>query len=212
MNRTHGQGLVLADALWPAISLRRDAALTILGTLLLALSAQLEIPLHPVPITGQTFGVLLIGAVLGSKRGALSVLAYLAAGAAGLPVFAGFGFGPAKFLGLTGGYLLGFVPAAFVVGLLCERGWDRRVWTTAMAMTLGTVLIYVPGILWLSRFMGWDQTLQFGVVPFVPGDLLKVALAALALPPAHRLLGNRECREQVEAPGPSVQDGPAAVR
>jgi len=191
MNRSTYQHAVVADLVWPGVGLRREAILTLVGSALIAFSAQIEIPLQPVPITGQTFGVLLIGALLGSKRGALSVLGYLAAGAAGLPIFAGAGLGFAWFFGPTGGYLIGFVPAAFLVGWLCERGWDRRIWTTAVAMAFGTVVLYIPGVIWLSRFMGWDQSLQLGILPFVPGDLMKVALAALALPSGRKLIDHQ---------------------
>jgi biotin transport system substrate-specific component len=161
---------------------------------LIALLAQLEIPLQPVPITGQTFGVLLVGALLGSRLGAVTVLTYLAWGAIGLPVFAGGNSGLARLVGPTGGYLVGFLGAAFLVGRLSERGWDRRVLTTAVAMLLGTILIYLPGIAWLSRFVGWDRVLELGLAPFVIGDLLKVALAALALPIAWTLVGSEQNR------------------
>ena len=190
MDRNSNLQLVLADAAWPGKGLPRAVVLVAAGSLLIALLAQLEIPLLPVPITGQTFGVLLIGALLGGRLGAVTVLTYLAWGAIGLPVFAGGASGLARLAGPTGGYLLGFVLAAFLVGWLSERGWDRRVLTTAAAMLLGTILIYVPGILWLSGFVGWDRVLELGLTPFLIGDLLKVALAALALPLAWKLVGS----------------------
>jgi biotin transporter BioY len=135
-----------------------------------------------VPITGQTFAVLLIGAVLGSRRGALSILLYLGWGAMGLPVFSGGGGGIATLAGPTGGYLAGFVPAAFLVGWLCERGWDRSLWTAGLAMVLGNIVIYFFGLLWLAGFVGWDQVVALGLAPFILGDVLKIILAALALP------------------------------
>jgi biotin transport system substrate-specific component len=159
------------------------------GAAALAVLAQVQIPLQPVPVTGQTFGVLLVGALYGSRRGSLSMLTYLVMGAAGLPVFAGGAAGPAHFVGPTGGYLVGFVAAAWLVGRLAERGWDRKVPSTALAMSLGTLLIYVPGVAWLSTFVGWGRVLQLGMFPFLLGDVLKVALAALTLPRGWRLIG-----------------------
>ncbi len=172
----------LAEAIWPRPSLLRDVSLVIGGSILVALFAQIEIPLWPVPVTGQTFAVLLVGAILGSRRGALSMLTYLAWGAMGLPVFAGAAAGVATFAGPTAGYLVGFVPAAFVVGWLCERGWDRSLWTAGLAMLIGNIVIYTLGIMWLSGFTGWDKVLEFGLIPFIPGDIAKIILAALTLP------------------------------
>lgn len=187
--------MVYADLLRPTV--RRsawvyDVALVLAGSWLIALSAQVAVPLpfSPVPVTGQTAAVLLVGALLGSRRGSLAVLVYIAQGAAGLPVFAGGAFGLSRVLGPTGGYLLGFVAAAFLVGLLAERGWDRRPLTTAAAMTLGNIVIYTVGALWLAVFVGGlRQALAVGVVPFLPGDLLKIAVAAILLPAGWKLLG-----------------------
>lgn len=177
-----------AEVLRPqrAASWTYDATLVVLGSVLIAASAQLAVvlPLYisPVPITGQTFAVLLLGALYGSKRGAATVLAYLAEGLAGLPVFAGGAGGLHHLLGPTGGYLLGFIAAAFVVGLLAERRWDRRPQTAALAMTLGTITLFVPGVIWLAAFVGPHKVLSAGLVPFVPGALIKIALASLLLP------------------------------
>ena len=187
--------MVYADILRPTV--RRsawlyDAALVLAGSLLIALSAQVAIllPFSPVPVTGQTLAVLLVGALLGSRRGSLAVLTYVVQGLAGLPVFAGGAFGLARLLGPTGGYLVGFVAAAFLVGLLAERGWDRRVSTTAAAMTLGNLVIYATGALWLAAFVGGlDQALAMGVAPFILGDLLKIGAAALLLPAGWKMLG-----------------------
>jgi biotin transport system substrate-specific component len=129
----------MVDVAWKGTGLLRDAVLVFGGAIGLALLAQIQVPLQPVPVTGQTFGVLLVGALLGSRRGALSMLTYLSLGAAGLPVFAGLGAGASHFAGPTGGYLVGFVMAAWLVGRLAERGWDRRIHTTALAMLLGTL-------------------------------------------------------------------------
>jgi biotin transporter BioY len=176
-----------ADLWRPAVrrrALAYDAALILAGSLFIALSAQLAFRLAftPVPITGQTLAVLLTGVLLGSRRGGLAVLAYLGEGLAGLPVFSAGGGGLAHLLGPTGGYLLGFIPAACVAGFLAERGWDRRVGTTLLAMLLGNVLIYVPGLIWLAAFVGPSKTLALGLYPFVIGDLLKIACAAALLP------------------------------
>jgi len=190
MDRSTDLRLPLVDVAWPGRSLRRNAIIVVTGSLLVALSAQIEIPLQPVPITGQTFGVLLVGALLGSGRGGLSMLMYLSLGAMGLPMFAGGSSGVARLIGPTGGYLVGFVAAAYVVGWLAERGWDRRIGTTALAMLLGTLVIYVPGVAWLSVFVGWAEVLGVGVKPFILGDLLKVGLAALVLPWGWIVLGS----------------------
>lgn len=184
-----GRRAVLAERAWPGTGVVRDMALITGGALLVALCSQVQIPLQPVPITGQTFGVLLIGALLGSRRGAASMLTYVGMGAIGLPVFAGGAAGLSRLAGPTAGYLVGFVIAAAVVGFLSRRGWDRRVGTTALAMSLGTVVIYIFGVTWLSRFVGWSQVLATGVAPFLIGDATKLALAAVALPWAWRLIG-----------------------
>ncbi len=187
--------MVYADILRPTVrrsALLYDAALVLAGSLLIALSAQIAIPLpfSPVPVTGQTMAVLLVGALLGRRRGSLAVLVYIAEGIAGLPVFAGGAAGPARLLGPTGGYLVGFVAAAYLVGLLAERGWDRRVSTTAAAMALGNLVIYTVGVLWLTVFVGsLSAALAAGVLPFIPGDLAKIAAAALLLPAGWKVLG-----------------------
>jgi len=183
-----GDQLVLADRIWPGEGLIRNAALPVLGSVLIVLCARIEIPLTPVPITAQTFGVLLVGALLGSRRGVISLLLYLGFGAMGLPVFAGGASGLARFAGPTAGYLFGFVAAAAVVGWLCERGWDRRVGTTALAMLFGMAALYSFGTIWLSRFVGWERVLAVGVLPFIPGDLLKLTLATVVLPSGWLLL------------------------
>ena len=187
--------LTLASACWPRAGVGPDLARVALGSLFVALCAQISIPLQPVPITGQTLGVLLVGALLGSRLGALSLLAYLAEGLAGLPVFAGAtsAWSPSSvpalpvLLGPTAGYLVGFVLAAALVGWLAERGWDRRVATTALAMALGNLLIYAAGLAWLARFVPTASLLALGMLPFLPGDALKLALAAAALPGAWSL-------------------------
>jgi len=184
--------VTVADLLRPREKRRAglyDLALIVAGSLLIGLCAQIKIqPFGPVPITGQTFAVLMIGALLGAKRGSMAVLAYLAQGVAGLPVFAVVS-GPAALLGPTGGYLVGFVPAAYVTGLLAERGWDRQIGATVLAMALGNVVIYAFGICWLCCLTGvTNAVLTTGLLPFIPSDILKIVLAAVLLPSAWKLL------------------------
>ncbi len=163
-----------------------------LGVLVMALLSQVRLELGPVPLTGQTLGVLLIGAAYGFSLGGVTMLAYLLVGGLGLGVFSGGAAGWAVFTGATAGYLLGFPVAAAVVGFLAQRGFDRRVSTTALAMFVGNLIIYIPGLLWLKQLApDWPTTLQWGLVPFVPGDLLKLLVAALLLPAAWKLLGKK---------------------
>ena len=167
MNRSFGapaRTLVTVDLRsWQ--SLAYAAVAIALGSLLVALSAQIEMELRfsPVPITGQTFAVLLIGASFGSRLGAITMLAYLGEGMAGLPVFAGGSHGLAVMSGPTAGYLYGFVFAAFIVGYLAEYGWDKNPYTTALAMVIGNVVIYALGVLQLQDFVGWGKVWEFGV-------------------------------------------------
>jgi len=167
-----------------------EALLVVGGSLFTALMAQIAIPLPftPVPITGQTLAVLLVGAVLGARRGALSMLAYLAEGLVGLPVFAGGTAGVGRLLGPTGGYLVGFIGAAYVTGWLAERGWDRRPMTAVLAMLAGNGVLYLFGLPWLARFVGPTHVLSMGLFPFIPGDFLKVFLASVLLPGAWKLV------------------------
>lgn len=189
---TRATRLTLGDVLVPQSALWRDALLILGGSVLIGLAARVVIPLpfSPVPITGQTFAVLLVGALLGSRRGAMSLLAYLMEGTLGIPVFAEGGYGLPHLLGPTGGYLIGFPLAAWVVGWLCERGWDRRLHTAALAMLVGNGVIYLCGVPWLAHFVGGGRALELGLLPFVPGDLIKLALAASALPFGWKTLGS----------------------
>lgn len=181
----------LAAAVLPQTTVWQQLGLVVAFSALNALAAQVSFPLPftPVPLTGQTFAVLLTGALLGSRLGALTLLAYLAEGLVGLPVFAGGKAGPAALLGPTGGYLVGFVASAYVVGWLAERGWDRRPGTTALAMAIGNVVIYAAGASWLAQFVGLPQAFQLGILPFLPGDLIKLLLATALLPTGWRLVG-----------------------
>ena len=166
-----------------------DAIVIICGSLILCLSSQVKVylPISPVPITGQTFAVLMLAALLGSRRGVLAILAYLVEGVLGLPVFAG-GIGMATLIGPTGGYLVGFVAVAYVVGRLAEMGWDRRVSTTIAAMLAGEIVLYTFGVCWLAIMTNIRTALVIGLYPFIVGDILKIALAAAVLPAGWKLL------------------------
>lgn len=169
----------------------RNVTLILLGSWLVALFAQVEIPLpfSPVPITGQTFAVLLVGALLGSKRGAAAMLAYIAQGAAGLPFFAGGASGFGILTGATAGYLAGFVVAAYVIGLLAERGMERNFKTSIVPFLVGTIIIYAFGVTWLSIIVGsFGKAIELGLLPFVVGDIIKLIAAAIALPTAWKVV------------------------
>ena len=151
------------------------------GIALLTASAHIKIPFYPVPLTMQTLIVLGIGMTYGVRLGGATLLGYLAAGFIGLPVFAG-GAGMAYMMGPTGGYLAGFFAAAVVLGALAERGWTRSWATAAAAMLMGNVIIYLIGVGWLASLIGWDKAVQFGLLPFLYGDALKLIIAALGVP------------------------------
>jgi biotin transport system substrate-specific component len=179
-------------AVFPRTGLLADVLLVLGGAALVALSAQIEIPLSftPVPITGQTFAVLLVGASLGTVRGVASLGVYLAAGLVGAPVFAG-GEGGAEWIsGATGGYLAGMLVAAGVTGWLAERDWDRRFSSALAALLTGNVIIFALGLVWLARVagIGLQETLVDGLYPFVVGEIVKVYLAGALLPTAWRLV------------------------
>ncbi len=203
--------MTMAQAVWPrraetgAAAWGRDLLLALAFSLLTALSAQVTIPLPwtPVPITGQTFGVLLTGALLGPRPAALAMALYLLEGGLGLPFFAGGAAGAARLAGPTGGYLVSYPVAAVLVGALATRGWDRRPPTMLAAMLLGSLVVFALGAGWLSFFppmrpgvpvvphMGLSEALVEGVYPFLPGDVLKALLAAGLVPLGWRWLGAR---------------------
>lgn len=192
MQATH-PSRVITSVVVPRTAL--TTAVLILGfALLTAAAAQIRVPLPftPVPITGQTFAVLLAGAALGSRAGAGSQLLYVLLGAVGLPFYAGGTGGWEAATGATAGYLLGFVVAAWIVGVLAEKGQDRKVWSAVPAFLTGTAVIYAFGVTWLWYSVDAIATLEgalvAGMVPFVVGDLLKVALAGLLLPAAWKLV------------------------
>ncbi len=167
----------------------RDLILILSGSLLVALFAQVEIPLQPVPITGQTFAVLLVGATLGSIRGGFALSLYLVEGVLGLPFFSGGASGPAHLIGPTGGYLIGFIFGAYAIGWLAEHGLERNFRTSLIPFLIGTLIIYVCGVAWLAVALGsFTQAILLGCVPFLIGDAIKLIAAAVALPAAWKLV------------------------
>ena len=183
---------VLADALAPHRTLLRDALLVSAGVVVVAALAQLTIPLPLVPITGQTLGVILVGAALGSRRGALSLLSYAAVGLAGAPVFAEFSGGPASILSPSFGFVIGFIPAAFVAGWFAERAWDRRPVLAMVGFVAASVVPFLVGVPYLAMILnavmgagaGVGDVLAAGLWPFIPGGIVKAALAAVLIPAA----------------------------
>lgn len=183
---------VLADALAPHRTRLQDAGLVLAGAGVVALLAQLTIPLPLVPITGQTLGVILVGAALGSRRGAAALATYLLVGLAGAPVFAEFSGGPASVLSPSFGFLLGFVPAAFVAGWFAERAWDRRPVLAMIGFVAASAVPFLVGVPYLAMILhavmgaetGLAGVLAAGLWPFVPGGLVKAALAAVLIPAA----------------------------
>ncbi|GAC1546824.1 MAG: biotin transporter BioY [Herpetosiphon sp.] len=189
--RTTVYGRTLLDAAVPRQRMT-DFGFVVGASLLVALGARVAIPLPftPVPITAQTLMVLLAGALLGWKRGGLAMMAYIAEGAAGLPVFAGGHSGIAWLVGPTGGYLLSYPLAAALTGWLAERGWDRHIVGSAAAMLLGNIVIYLIGVPWLAHQKVLPASIAMqGVLPFLPGDLVKVLVATIVLPGGWSLIG-----------------------
>lgn len=178
---------------------RAARALTIaaavgLGVCLLTLSAKVQVPFWPVPMTMQTLVVLMLGMAYGRWLGAATVLAYLAVGAAGFPVFAGTpqrGIGLVYMMGPTGGFLIGFVAAAWVTGALAERGWDRSVVLSAAAMLVGTVVIFLFGLAPLIAAAGLQRAVETGLIPFLASSGLKIALGAALMPALWYVLGGK---------------------
>jgi biotin transport system substrate-specific component len=185
---------VRADTLMGAalapLDATRSAGLVIVFSLFIAACAQFSIQIGPVPITGQSFAVLLTGALLGSRLGAAAVIAYLIEGALGLPFFAGGGAGIVRFFGPTGGYLVAFPAAAFIVGAFAEHGWDKRYPTAVAAMAIGSAVILLGGLAWFTILTKTPPRAAFeiAVLPFLAGDVIKIALAAAVLPTGWALL------------------------
>lgn len=206
MARMGTSNLTLAGRLWPTSSLNwtRTILLAIIGSMIVAISAQVSVPMMPVPMTLQTLAVLAVGAAYGARLGAVTLTLYTLEGAAGLPVFANFQAGlflPTGEIIATGGFIIGFIVAAALVGHLVEKGWGANIVKLCGAMLLGAVIIYVPGLIWL---VGWlivmkgmviisavPVAFSSGVLPFIIGDIVKAILAALAFPAAFSLLDRR---------------------
>jgi biotin transport system substrate-specific component len=190
--RSSTHTLTMYDFIRPA-SIWMEIPLLIGFNLLLVGCAYLTInlPFSPVPITGQTFGVLLVAMALGRVRGSGVVLAYLAEGAAGLPVFAGGAAGPAVLLGPTGGYLVGFLAAAYVTGWMADRGWDRGYFKSVTAMIAGNAIIFTCGLAQLSLFVPAAAVLSLGLYPFIAGGIVKTGVAAVVLPSVWKFIDRR---------------------
>lgn len=171
------------------------AIAVVLGVCLLTVSAKIQVPFWPVPMTMQTLVVFMLGMAYGSRLGVATVLAYLLVGAAGFPVFAGTperGIGLAYMMGPTGGFLMGFLVAAWVTGVLAERGWDRSIVWCALAMLVGTVVLYVVGLAALMPVTGFWRAIDVGLLPFVASSTLKVGLGAVAMPLIWRLVRRQQ--------------------
>ncbi len=189
----------LAGALWPSaagarLGVLRGLVLAFVGAALLTVSAKLQVPFHPVPLSMQTLVVLVIGAAYGWRLGMATIMLYLVEGAMGFPVFAGTpekGLGLPYMMGPTGGYLVGFVAAAGIVGWLAERGWDRSLARLFIAMGLGHVVILAAGYGWLATLIGPEKAWIGGVVPFIWASVLKNALGAALMPAAWAVLARR---------------------
>jgi biotin transporter BioY len=194
-NMAEIKNLTLIEVVIPKIENKvlvivKDFVLILSFAILTGISAKLKIEIGIVPITMQTFTVLLGGALLGSKRGALSQITYLFMGLAGIPWFSR-GGGISYIFSPTFGYILGFVLAAYLVGYLAEKGFDRKIEKSVFVMFIGNILIYLPGLFWLAKFTGFKKVLDIGLYPFLIGDLLKIFLASLVLPMGWKFIKNR---------------------
>lgn len=182
------EAATLRLAVFPRSNLLSNALLVVAGTALVSVAAQVSIslPFTPVPITGQTFAVVLVGASLGAILGTASLVLYLLVGIAGAPVYADQAHGWSVITSASGGYIVGFVVAAALIGFLAERGWDRRFSSSVAAMLTGNVVIYLVGLPWLADRLhtNLQKTLEFGLYPFVPGDIFKLYVAGALLPGA----------------------------
>jgi len=190
LNASIAKNETLLEVALAPLDFVRQVGLVIGFSLLTALAAQVVIPIGAIPITGQTFAVLLTGALLGSRLGAIAMIAYLIEGASGLPFFSGGHAGLLHLMGPTGGYLIAFPAAAFITGAFAEHGWDRKFLTAAAAMAIGSLVIMLSGWMWFSLVMRTSPVLTFfiSVLKFIPGDMIKIALAAAVLPSGWKLV------------------------
>ena len=194
MNASIAKSETLLGVALAPLDFVRQAGLVIGFSLLMALSAQIVIPVGTVPYTGQTFVVLLAGALLGSRLGAISMIVYLIEGASGLPFFSGGHAGIVHLMGPTGGYLIAFPAGAFITGAFAEHEWDRKFLTAVAAMAIGAVVIMLSGWLWYSLVMRTAPFIALfdTVLKFIPGDIIKILLAAAVLPSGWKLVGKRQ--------------------
>ena len=175
--------MILTKQLIKSNSLTVNLAIAFSGSLLLALLARLTVPIpfSPVPITGQTFGILFLGAALGSRIGTFSVIMYIFEGLIGLPVFAGGTMGLLYLLGPTGGYLIGFIPAVYIIGYFSEQGSKNSFTFTFLTMVSGTIIIFIFGISWLTVTAGLGTAISIGLYPYIPGAIIKIILATITV-------------------------------
>lgn len=179
----------LIDYTFPTLkkSLSRDVLLIVIGSLLIALSSKVQVPVPPVPFTLQSYVILTLSMAMGFRLATMTLALYLLEGALGLPVFSS-GAGLAYFMGPTGGYLVGFLLAAMAVGYLADKGFDKKLSTAVLAMSIGTAILFAPGVLWLANLFGMEKALNVGLHPFWIPMLIKLALGALTLPLAWKLV------------------------
>lgn len=188
---------VLSEEVWSAEGSAlwvKRVVLVILGIVALAIAAKIKVPVwpSPVPVTLGTFAVLTIGTAYGPRLGLATIVGYMLIGALGFDVFANSASGATGIeymMGGTGGYLVGFVLATIALGYAARRGWDRNVVSMAAAMFVGSLIIYIPGVLWLAHLYSWENAFAWGVTPFLIGDAMKLALAALVVPGVWKLVG-----------------------
>ena len=193
----HAQPDTLIGAALAPLDWTRSVSLAVVFSLLTALAAQIVIPIGPVPITAQTFAVLLTGALLGSRLGAMAMIAYLIEGTSGLPFFYGGHGGVAHLFGPTGGYLVAFPAAAFITGAFAENGWDKRFLTAVAAMAVGSIVILLAGWAWFSVLMHTAplDAFKVSVAPHIIGDVIKILLAAAVLPTGWAVLKRKASRK-----------------
>jgi biotin transport system substrate-specific component len=191
LNETGLQRMAYVPLQLTGRSVALKALVVVLGTGFLTAASWVQVPMYPVPMTMQTFAVLMIGALCGWRLGAVTVLAWLAEAFFGLPVLSEGKFGPAVFIGTTGGYLAAFPVMAAVVGWLAERGWTARLSTSLATLMLGEVICFAMGIGWLASIIGGEKAIEFGLLPFVYGELVKWVLAAVAIEAARRTMQTR---------------------
>ncbi len=185
----------LRAALIPKSTLLSNSVLAVGGVAFLALMAQIALPIpgSPVPVTGQTLGALLIGASYGRALGASTFALYLVFGIAGAPIFSQQGHGIAKLIGPTGGYLIGMFLATIALSFLSSKKWDKKIHTAVIAMLIGQLLIFIPGLIWLQQSTGrdWTWTINAGLTPFIVGEIIKLGIAATTLPVLWRVVDKR---------------------